>query len=332
MAQDYYVQRAVAFPGTLLISEATVISPKAGGYSNIPGIWSEQQIAAWIRITTKVRRGGSYIYCQLIAFGRGADPEVLEAEGVGDFVSSSAVSSQKDGPTPRALNEDEILEYIQDFCSAARNAIEAGFDGVEIDAANGFLIDQFIQDTCNKRTDRWGGSVENRSRFALEITKAVIDAIGADRTGIRVSPWSTYQGMKMENPLPQFAHLIHALRNLDLAYLHLISPRVFGDGQVQEGTDKIDPLLNIWGRTSPVLLAGGFNADNAKRAVDQEHADLQLVIVFGRYFISNPDLVWRLWKGVQLRHYDRGSFYKVKSPAGYVDWEFCEEWKLQNAS
>lgn len=276
---------------------------------------------------------GSYIYCQIIALGRGAAPGVLEEEDVGEIVSSSAIPNPlyPDGPAPRALSGEEIQEYIRDFASAAKNAVEAGFDGVEVDAANGMLIDQFTQDTCNKRTDEWGGSIPNRSRFALEVTRAVARGIGADRTGIRLSPWSRYQGMRMADPMPQFLHLIEALRGLDLAYLHLINPRILGDGDAEGSGDHVGPLLDTWGTTSPILLAGGYDPASAKSAVDEEHAQLNMAVVFGRYFVSNPDLVWRVKNGVLLRAYDRSVFYKVKSPVGYADYEFCDEWKTQHA-
>ena len=332
MAQEYYERRARAVPGTLLLSEATVISPRAGGYPNIPAIWSQEQISAWKAVTTRVHRAGSYIFCQLIAFGRGADPKFLHQKGVGDFVSSSAVPSEKDAPVPRELSECEIQEYIQDFALAAQRAMEAGFDGVEIDAANGFLIDQFIQDTCNQRNDQWGGSIKNRSRLALEITKTVVHAIGSARTGIRMSPWSRFQGMKMEDPVTQFTHLIRGLRKLDIAYLHLITPRAWKDTDWEGPVERIDSLINVWGRTSPILLAGGFNTDTAQRTANEEFADFQVVVVFGRHFISNPDLAWRLRNGVELRKYDRGLFYYVKSPAGYTDYDFCEQWKAQNSN
>lgn len=330
LVQDYYEQRAKAFPGTFLISEATVISPQAGGYRNVPGIWNEEQISGWKTVTDKVHKAGSYIYCQLWALGRVAIPEVKQEEGTGDVVSSSAIPHHENAPVPRALTESEIQQYIQDYATAAKNALAAGFDGIELHAANGYLIDQFIQDTCNKRTDKWGGSIENRSRFALEVTRAVVEAVGADRVGIRLSPWSTFQGMKMEEPVPQFTYLTNALREFKLAYLHLVESRISGNADI-EATEKVNPIVDAWGKTSPIVLAGGFTPESAKKAVDQEFKDKEVAICFGRYFIPNPDLVWRVQNGVELRKYDREVFYKVKSPEGYADYELCEEWKRENS-
>ncbi|KAL9629545.1 MAG: hypothetical protein Q9164_006835, partial [Protoblastenia rupestris] len=183
LATEYYTQRASAH-GTLLITEGTFISPRAGGYSNVPGIYTQDQIEAWKNVTEAVHKKGGSVFLQLWAMGRAADPEVLKKEGVQDgYVSSSAIALKSGMQAPKALSEGEIWEYIQDYAQASKNAVAAGFDGVEVHCANGYLIDQFTQDTCNKRTDGWGGSVEKRSRFALEVTKAVVAAVGADRVG-----------------------------------------------------------------------------------------------------------------------------------------------------
>lgn len=329
IAAEYYAQRARAVPGTLLISEASVISPKAAGYPNVPGIYNQAQIDAWKPVTEAVHKAGSYIYLQLWALGRVANPEVKKAEGTGDVVSSSSTPYAADAPVPRELTEEEIQEYIAAYATAAKNALAAGFDGVEIHAANGYLIDQFTQDTCNTRTDKWGGSVENRARFGLEVTKAVVEAVGADKTGIRLSPWSDFQGMKMKEPMPQFTYLTKELSKFNLAYLHLVESRISGNADV-EATEKVAPLVDVWGKTSPVLIAGGFTPESAKALVDEEQKDKDVAVVFGRYFISNPDLVWRVQHGVALRKYERDVFYKVKSEQGYADYEFCEEWKREN--
>jgi len=189
----YYEQRA-SVPGTLLITEATFITPQAGGYNNVPGIWSTEQIQAWKEVTDAVHAKGSYIFCQLWALGRVAVPDNLRKEGF-KLVSSSPTPVSSEHEIPEELSEEEIQQYIVDYTQAAKNAIEAGFDGVELHGANGYLVDQFLQDTCNARTDRWGGNVENRSRFHLEITKSLVKAIGAERVGVRLSPYSTFQGM-----------------------------------------------------------------------------------------------------------------------------------------
>lgn len=329
LAVEYYAQRA-SVPGTLLITEATFISPRASGLPNVPGIWNDEQIKAWKKVTEAVHNKGSYVYLQLWALGRAATPEIIRKEaGEEAFVSSSAVPISAGGELPRELKEEEIYGFIDDYVQAAKNSIPAGFDGVEIHAANGYLIDQFTQDTCNKRTDAWGGSVEKRSRFGLEVIKAVVDAVGAKRVGIRLSPFSTFQGMKMTQPETQFSHLVRGLKELKLAYIHLVESRISGNADV-EATEKVDFATDIWGQTSPILLAGGFKADSAKRAVEEDYKDKDLMIVFGRYFISNPDLPFRIQKGLELTKYNRETFYVPKSPVGYVDYPFSKEWEAQS--
>ena len=324
IATEYYAQRA-SVPGTMLITEATFISARASGYDNVPGIYNADQIKQWKQVTNAVHEKGSYIYLQLWHLGRAAKPENLKEQDC-DFVSSSATPMSDNSPTPRPMTEEEIHSTIGDYAQAAKNAIEANFDGVEIHGANGYLIDQFTQDNCNVRTDAWGGSIENRARFCLEVAKAVVDAVGAERTGIRLSPYSTFQGMRMQDPIPQFSYLIAGLQKLKLAYLHLVESRVSGNADT-ETTDKIDFAVKIWGGTSPVLAAGGFTADSARRAVEEEYPDVELAVVFGRYFISNPDLPFRVLKGLELSAYDPKTFYKKKSPEGYIDYPFSKEWE-----
>ncbi|KAK5119321.1 Chanoclavine-I aldehyde reductase fgaOx3 [Meristemomyces frigidus] len=323
--KDYYTQRSCV-PGTLLITEATFISPAASGYPNVPGIYNDEQIKAWKEIVDSVHEAGGVIYLQLWALGRAANADTKKAEGTGDVVSSSDIAMSDNSPAPRPLTEDEIEQYIKDYASAAKNSVEgAGFDGVEIHGANGYLIDQFTQDVCNKRTDKWGGSIENRARFGIEVSKAVVEAVGADKTGIRLSPWSPFQGMRMEEPIPQFSYLLQELKKLKLAYVHLVESRISGNADV-ETTEKIDPFIDIWAGTSPILVAGGFKPDSARRAVDEEYQDKDIAIVFGRYFISTPDLVYRLEKNIDLTPYDRDSFYNPTSEKGYADYPFSEEW------
>lgn len=328
LATEYYEQRA-SVPGTLLITEATFISPRASGDSNPPGIYSKDQIEAWKNVTDAVHKKGSYIFCQLWALGRTAQPEIVRKEaGEKWFVSSSAIPMEAGTEAPRALEEEEIWGFVADYAQAAKNAIEAGFDGVEIHGANGYLIDQFTQDNVNQRTDAWGGSVEKRSKFALEITKAVVEAVGSEKVAIRLSPFSEFQGMKMADPVTQFSHLIEGLKELKLVYLHLVESRVKGSADV-EATEKVNPLMRIWGKTSPVLLAGGFQPDSAKRAVEEEYTGQDVLIVFGRHFIANPDLPFRIEKGIALTKYNRDTFYNAKSPIGYVDYPFSKEWEAQ---
>ena len=196
----------------------------------------------------------------------------------------------------------------------------------EIHGANGYLVDQFTQDVSNQRTDKWGGSIENRARFGLEVAKAVTKAVGADKTGIRLSPWSTFQGMKMQDPVPQFSYLLKGLKELKLAYVHLVESRISGNADV-EPTEKCDPFIDLWADTSPILLAGGFTQQSAKKAVEKEYKDKDVAVVFGRYFIANPDLVYRVREGIEFQKYNRDTFYKAKSEEGYIDYPFSKEWK-----
>lgn len=240
------------------------------------------------------------------------------------MVSSSATPLTSESPIPRPMTEAEIQQCIRDFTSAAKSAVDdAGFDGVEIHAANGYLIDQFTQDTCNRRHDEWGGSIEKRARFCIEVAKAVAHVIGPERTGLRLSPYSTFQGMRMRDPVPQFTYLIRELRKLNLSYLHLVESRVAGNTDV-ETTEKIDFAIEAWGTERPVLLAGGFRPDSARRAIE-EYPEYQMAICFGQFFISNPDLPYRVLNGIGLAKYERDTFYKVKSQDDYIDYAFSDE-------
>jgi NADPH2 dehydrogenase len=323
LAAEYYGQRA-SVPGTLLITEATLITGQHGGYPSVPAIETQEQIDAWKVVTEAVHKKGSFIYLQLWALGRVANKDFAQSQGI-TVKSSSATQLADEYAVPKEMSVEEIKETVGAYAQAAKNAIEAGFDGVEIHAANGYLIDQFLQDTCNKRTDNYGGSVENRSRFAMEVTQAVVDAVGADRTGIRLSPFSEFQGMKMADPIPQFSDLIKKLNNLNLAYLHMVESRVSGNADV-EGYESLKPLYPLY-TSSPLLIAGGFKADSARKLVDEELKDRDVVVVFGRYFISTPDLVFRLEKGIDFNPYDRDTFYVPKSEKGYTDYPFSEEFE-----
>ncbi|KAF7964818.1 hypothetical protein HWV62_2745 [Athelia sp. TMB] len=188
----------------MLVTEATFIAAKAGGIPNVPGIWNEDQIESWKKVTSAVHAKDSFIYLQLWALGRAADPGQLAKEGITDgYVSSSSIPQErfaKGGfPPPKTLDLAEVHEYVKLYATAAENAIKAGFDGVEVHGANGYLVDQFLQDVCNKRTDEYGGSIENRARFGLEIVDAVVKKIGPKRTGIRVSPWGSFGGPSSSN-------------------------------------------------------------------------------------------------------------------------------------
>ncbi|RDW76951.1 hypothetical protein BP6252_05004 [Coleophoma cylindrospora] len=328
MMVEYYGQRA-SVPGTLLISEATFIAPQAGGFSCAPGIYNDAQIQAWRKITDAVHAKGSYIFCQLWALGRGALPEVLAAEGQ-KMVSSGNIRMSDDRPVPEPLTEEEIHSYIGYYEQAARNAIAAGFDGVEIHGANGYLVDQFLQDTCNNRTDSWGGSVENRAKFGIKVATAVSTAIGAERVGYRMSPYSPFQGMKMKDPVPQFSFLTRELKKLDLAYIHIVESRISGAGDI-EGDEQPDFLVEIWGKTGAVILAGGFTPETAVETV-KKYTTANIAIAFGRDFLANPDLPFRISKKLALNKYDRDTFYIEQSPVGYADYSFSPEFQKETAT
>ncbi|KAF2762201.1 NADH:flavin oxidoreductase/NADH oxidase family protein [Pseudovirgaria hyperparasitica] len=332
--KEYYAQRA-STPGTLLITEGAFISPRASGFRSVPGLWSKEQIVAWKEVTDAVHAKGSFIYCQLWALGRAALEDILRKEFGLKPVSSSATpmpqvtklpgKQDTSGTLPVELSEKEIQEFIADYGQAAKNCVEAGFDGVEIHGANGYLPDQFTQDNVNKRTDGWGGSVEKRSRFGLAVAKAAVDAIGSDRVGYRISPFSRFQGMLMKDPIPQFSCLVEGLKKLDLAYLHAVESRISGNADV-ENFRKLDFLTKTWG-DKPLLVAGGYRPDTALRAADEDYKDLNAVIVFGRLYISNPDLPFRIRHGIELEPYDRKKFYNARSPDGYVNYPFSTQFE-----
>ncbi|KAJ7266871.1 FMN-linked oxidoreductase [Mycena haematopus] len=320
---EYYQQRA-STPGSLLISEATFIAARAGGFKHSPGIWSDKQIAAWRKITDAVHAKGSYIYLQLWAMGRGAEIDALAEEGLqNEYVSASDVPIPGRKP-PRALAVEEIQEYIQLYATAASNAVhKAGFDGVEIHAANGYLLDQFLHDRSNIRTDAYGGSVENRTRFPLEVAEAVVKAVGQKKTAVRISPWGTYNDMYFEHPKPTYAHFVTQLRDRypELAYLHVVEPRVDGKVtvEIKEGYSN-DFIREIWG-AHPLISAGGYTRETAI-AVAEKKSDL---IAFSRSYIANPDLPYRLLHGIALAVGDRALYYMPGSidPKGYTDYPFA---------
>ncbi|KAL1867614.1 hypothetical protein Plec18167_008614 [Paecilomyces lecythidis] len=325
--QEYYQQRACV-PGSFLVTEATVINPQFGGYANVPGIYNDTQIDAWRRVTDAVHSKGSYIYLQLWALGRAANPQYINSLGY-DVISSSDVPMKSafsdELHQPRPLTVDEIQRAIADFAQASNNAIKAGFDGVEIHGANGYLVDQFIQDVSNKRTDAWGGSIENRSKFALEVTSAVSDTVGSDRTAIRLSPWGKYQGMGMADPIPQFSHLAEKLAKLNLSYVHVMEPETRDKGENTEF------LLDAYGKAGLVVVCGNYNGESAKEAVDSKYKDHEVVVAFGRPYVANPDLVFKVKNGLPFQALDPASLY-AQTPQGYIDYDFSEEFKAARGS
>jgi NADPH2 dehydrogenase len=342
--KDYYAQRACV-PGTLILSEAAVVSRFAGSITHMPEIWSDAQINAWKGVADAVHAKRSYIFAQLVGNGRCAFPEERAKDGL-DLIGPSAIAiGQSEGagvvptdgenPTPREMTEEEIWRVIDDFAQAAKNAVEiCGFDGVEIHACNGHFVDQFIQDTSNKRTDAWGGSIEKRSRFAVELAKAVIAVVGKERVGFRFSPSSAYLSMRMADPVPQFTHLIKELSALEIAFIHLIEPRIAGDrfGTIETvSSDSSIPYMDAWGSERPIIVAGGYTGESAQEALAAGgvYEGRNVAIAFGRHYVSNPDLAFRVKYGVPLAPYDRPTFYTIGSEKGYTDYEFSEKFMAQ---
>lgn len=323
LAVKYYAQRA-SVPGTLIISEATFIAAKAGGYDQVPGIWSEEQISAWKKVTDAVHAEGSFIYMQLWALGRAADSALLSRDNASfPVISASDIPLTGRDQPPRPLSIEDIKEYTQLYATAASNAVnKAGFDGVEIHGANGYLPDQFLQDVSNNRTDEYGGSIENRARFVLEVIDAIVQAVGEKAVGIRFSPWGKFQDMGMKDPIPTFSHIIAAIRDRypNFSYIHLVEPRISGPMDIipEEGQTN-EVFRKLWS-PRPYLTAGGYTKDEAVTVAEEQDA----IVVFGRMFISNPDLPLRLQKGIALTPYEREAFY-TNTAAGYVDWPFADE-------
>jgi NADPH2 dehydrogenase len=325
---EYYRQRS-SVPGTLIVTEATFIDARAGGYANAPGIYNDEQVAAWKKIVDAVHANGSYIYLQLWALGRAAIPAQLAKEGADfPYVSSGDMQLEGKDRAPRPLSETEISEYVSWYGRAAKLAVEgAGFDGVEIHGANGYLVDQFIQDVTNNRIDRYGGSILNRARFPLEVIASVVRAVGPSKTGIRLSPWERYQGMRMADPVPTFSYLIEQIAQQypDFAYIHLTEERaaVGYEEKAVTKTESLDFARKIW-KPRPMLLAGGYTPENAlERAREGEQNGENLVIAFGRHFIANPDLPSRIRNNIALNPYDRDTFYLPQSPKGYTEYPFA---------
>ncbi|KAF5353709.1 hypothetical protein D9758_008670 [Tetrapyrgos nigripes] len=342
IVKEMYAQRA-STPGTLLIAEGTFIDPRAGGYPFVPGIWSDEQIAAWKEVTSAVHKKGSFIYLQLWALGRNAYPAVLKAQNY-DVVGASDIpvperpqipGTPEEDPPPRPLTIPEIKEYAEIFAKAASNAVhQAGFDGVEVHGANGYIVDQFLQDVSNHRTDEYGGSVENRARFALEVIDAIVKAVGPRKTAIRLSPWNNIFGMGMGVPKTkaQFSYLVSKIKEAHptLSYIHLIEPRSKGYDILDhdpEGESN-DFIREIW--TSPeedengrrLISSGGYTRELAIENADKRGD----IIAFGRRFIANPDLPYRLEHNIPWNDYDRTTFYiqNTLDPKGYTDYTFAD--------
>lgn len=324
----YYEQRASA---GLIISEATAISQQGQGYSDVPGLYSPAQVAGWKQVTQAVHRAGGRIVTQLWHVGRVSHVD-LQENGAAPVAPSAIKANTKtvlirqgvpafeDVSEPRALLISELPGIVDDYRRAALAAMEAGFDGVEIHAANGYLLDQFLKTASNHRTDAYGGDVVGRSRLLLEVVQAVTAAIGADRTGIRLSPVSPANGVSDAAPQALFEHVLRALGPLGLAYVHVIEGATGGARTLDEQPCCYRSLRDAWrqaGGTGAWMVNNGYDLPLAQSALEQD-ADL---VAFGRPFIANPDLVDRLQSGGPFNEPDRKTFYGG-GDAGYIDYPF----------
>jgi N-ethylmaleimide reductase len=311
LAAIYYAQRASA---GLILSEATQVSPQGVGYVRTPGIHSAEQVAGWRKITNAVHDADGRIFLQLWHVGRISHPDFHGGELP---VAPSAIlapgqvftaGGPQDMVTPRALGLAELPGIVAQFRKGAENAKAAGFDGVELHGANGYLLDQFLRDGANKRIDSYGGPVENRARLPLEVTQAVIDIWGADRVGYRISPNGHYNAMSDSNPVETFSYMAEQLNKLGVAYLHVVDP-------LADGQRRVSPLLRRkFDRT--YIVNGGFDADSADAAIRNGEADL---VAFGAPFIANPDLPRRYQIKAPLNVPDQSTFY-AGDEKGFADY------------
>jgi N-ethylmaleimide reductase len=317
MAASYYAQRASA---GLIISEATQISPQGVGYIRTPGIHSPEQVAGWRKITEAVHRAGGTIFAQLWHVGRVSHPDFHGGELP---IAPSAIAA--DGEvfttrgrskmvTPRSLETHEIPGLVAQFKHAAENAKAAGFDGVELHGANGYLLDQFLRDSANRRTDAYGGSIENRARFPLEVVEAVIGVWGALRVGYKISPYGNMHSMSDSDPIVTFSHLARELDLFGLGYLHVTEP-IAGPTVLPARIPRALPVLRKVFKGA-LIANGGYDAASGRAAIAEGKADL---VAFGVPFLANPDLPLRLLKRAALNTPDPATFYAGESK-GYIDY------------
>ncbi len=315
---EYYRQRATA---GLLISEATSVSPRGFGYPNTPGIFTEAQVEGWKKVTGAVHAAGGNIFLQLWHVGRISHPSYQPDGGLPVAPSSIKPrgkiftgTAMEDYVAPRALEASEIPGVIAEYVHGAHCAKKAGFDGVEIHNANGYLLDQFLRDGTNQRTDSYGGAVQNRARLTLEVTRAVVEVWGADRVGIRLSPGGVFNDMKDSNPLQTFGHVLRELSPMNLAYAHVT--QVTAQDIAHGATSGIGPKELRPYYPGRIVTAGGFTQESGNQALAEGWAD---AIAFGVPFLSNPDLPERFRRGAALNTPDEATFY-ASGPKGYTDY------------
>ena len=318
LMEKYYRLRAGA---GLIITEGTSPSPNGLGYARIPGLFNDAQVQGWRRVTDGVHQAGGKIFAQLMHTGRVSHPANMPADA--KVLAPSAIAApgemwtdsngMQPHPVPTAMNEADIAQAITEYANASKRAMEAGFDGVELHAANGYLIDQFFNTISNQRTDRWGGSVENRIRFAVEVAKAAATAIGADHIGMRISPYGVFNGMAPDAEMDAlYERLIAELNNIGLVYIHIVD-------HSSQGAPEVSPVLKAKIRAEfkgKYVMSGGYDLARANADLDLQRGDL---VAFGRPFISNPDLVEKLRNDSPLASPDSSTFY-TPGEKGYTDY------------
>lgn len=324
---EYYAQRTSQ--GGFLIGEATIAASNGNGYLGAPGLFEDSQIAGWKQVTDAVHAKGGKIFLQLYHAGRQSNVDVQPAGSIPvgpSEVLHGGVAYTTEGWVPntpnRALTVDEIQELVESFRTAAQRGVTAGFDGVELHGANGYLVDQFLQDNSNKRTDNYGGSIENRARFLLEVTNALISVWGSDRVAVRIGPSGTWGDMGDSDPEALFTYVAQQLAPLNLAYIHLIEPRILGNIE-DENADPAPVAAQLIRKhyKGVIIAAGGFDGESAEAILQAGDADL---VAFGRHFIANPDLPERLRHNLPLNPYDRPTFFGG-TEVGYTDYAFYQE-------
>lgn len=319
---EYYKQRADA---GLLITEGTAPSANGLGYPRIPGIYNKAQVKGWKKVTEAVHQKGGKIFLQIMHTGRVSHPDNMEDNTEVLAPSPVALSGEmytdqkglQAYPVPKEMTLQDIEQEQNEYVQASKNAIEAGFDGVELHGANGYLIDQFINTASNKRMDAYGGSSENRSRFALEVARKVADAIGPERTAIRLSPYGAFSDMEnFEGLEDTFEYLAIELGKMNLAYIHIVDHSAMGAPEVNESVKS--KIQKAFGGT--IIASGGFDRVKAEAVLKEGKGDL---VAFGRPFLANPDLVKRLAEDLVLNQPDFDTFY-TPGEKGYTDYSFAQ--------